>query len=183
MLLNKEQKNTLLKISRESLEVYILRGEILDFEITVKELEENNGAFVTLRKDKELRGCIGQIISDNKPLWQVARNMAIAAGTEDPRFLPVNKKELEFLNYEISVLSAPKRCNDWRDIELGKHGVIISKGTRNGVFLPQVAVETGWNLEEFLSQLCSQKADLAFDAYKNDPDIELKIFTAQVFKE
>jgi len=183
MPLNEKQKNTLLKISRESLEIYILRGEILDFEIAVKELKENNGAFVTLRKDKELRGCIGQIISGSQHLWQVVRDMAIAAGTEDLRFLPVSEEELEFLDYEISVLSKPERCNDWRDIELGRHGVIISKGMYSGVFLPQVSIETGWNLEEFLSQLCGQKAGLAVDAYKNDPDVELKIFTAQVFKE
>ena len=183
MPLSKKQKNTLLKISRESLEVYVLRGEILDFKIIAKELEENNGAFVTLRKNKELRGCIGQIISDNKPLWQVVRDMAIAAGTEDARFSPVSEDELGFLDYEVSVLSVPERCDDWRNIKLGTHGVIINKGIYSGVFLPQVAIETGWDLEEFLSQLCNQKAGLAVDAYKNDLDIELKIFTAQIFKE
>ena len=183
MPLDEKQKNILLEIARESLEVYVSNGEILDFAINDERLVTKKGAFVTLRENKELRGCIGNIISDKKPLWELVRDMAIAAGTEDPRFSPVCVNDLELLAYEISVLSVPKRCNDWHNIELGKHGVIISKGIYGGIFLPQVAIENNWNLEEFLSQLCSQKAGLASNAYKNDANIELKVFTAQVFKE
>ncbi|MCK4539797.1 AmmeMemoRadiSam system protein A [Candidatus Parcubacteria bacterium] len=183
MSLNDKQKNILLKIARESLEIYVSKGEILDFMIDDERLEAKEGAFVTLREYEKLRGCVGRIISDKKPLWEVVRDMAIASGTEDPRFSPVGTKDLDLLNYEISVLSVPEKCDDWHNIELGRHGVIISKEIYSGVFLPQVAIETGWSLEEFLSRLCSQKAGLAPNAYKNDPDVELKIFTAQVFKE
>ena len=182
MPLNDKQKNILLKIARESLEYYVNNGEILDFAINDERLEAKEGAFVTLRENKELRGCIGNIISNKNPLWEVVCDMAIAAGTKDPRFLPIKTEDLKLLNYEISVLSVPERCDDWQNIKLGIHGVIIGKGARSGVFLPQVAIETGWSLEEFLSQLCSQKAGLAVDAYKNDSNIELKIFTAQIFK-
>jgi AmmeMemoRadiSam system protein A len=106
--------------------------------------------------------------------------MAVAACSEDDRFHPVSVDELDKLEYEISVLSRPEKIDDWRKIELGKHGVIVRQGRRGGVFLPQVATETGWTLENFLSQLCYQKAGLSPDCYK-DPNTEIKIFTAQVF--
>lgn len=182
MPLTTNQKNILLKIARSSLEAFVLKGEILDFKINDERLNREEGAFVTLHLNGELRGCIGQIISNN-PLWQTVRDMAIEAGTGDPRFTPVSKEDLNFLEYEISVLSKPSPCSDWRTIELGKHGVIISKGMQGGVFLPQVATETGWNLERFLEELCSQKAGLKKDAYKNDNDVKIEIFSAEVFKD
>jgi len=107
--------------------------------------------------------------------------MAIAAAMTDNRFLPVSKDELPDLSYEISVLSLPQEIGDWKKVKLGVDGVIVSKGLSKGVFLPQVATETGWNLEEFLGQLCYQKAGLSPDCYKNDPGVKLEIFTAQVF--
>ena len=89
--------------------------------------------------------------------------------------------ELKNLDYEISVLSEPQLIDDWHKIKLGEHGVIVRRGRQSGVFLPQVATETGWSLEEFLGQLCSQKAGLPNDCYKTDKQVELLIFTAQVF--
>lgn len=179
-LLTNEQKNRLLEIARLALEAFVLKGEIIDFAVADKRLCAQEGAFVTLHSGHNLRGCIGQITSA-APLWQTVRDMAIAAGTEDPRFAPLSADELEKLSYEISVLSRPVRCYDWRKIELGKHGVIISKNGQSGVFLPQVAAETGWDLEKFLQELCAQKAGLSPDAYKNDTSVKLEIFTAEVF--
>jgi AmmeMemoRadiSam system protein A len=138
---------------------------------------------VTIKKGNRLRGCIGQIISPGQPLWELVRDMAISACSQDYRFEPISSKELNEINYEISILSIPKEIDRWQDIKLGKHGVIIERGPRTGVFLPQVAEETCWNLEEFLSELCSQKAGLAPDSYKNDPKVKIKVFTAQVIKE
>jgi len=190
--LNSGQKKELLRIARETVESFVRDGEVLDFEVSDKRLNWKEGAFVTLRlapfaqdrhKEGELRGCIGQIIPSKKPLWEVVRDMAISACSEDHRFNPVSKKELDKIDYEVSVLSVPEKIDDWRKIELGKHGVIVKKGFKGGVFLPQVATETGWSLEEFLSQLCYQKAGLAPDCYKNDPDVELEVYTAQVFDE
>ncbi len=179
-LLNDEQQKKLLNIAKEVVGSYIKTGSVPEFEITDERLNWKEGAFVTLKKDGKLRGCIGQIVPGDKPLWKVVQDMAIAAASEDNRFTPLNSDELNSLEYEISVLSAPQKINNWRDIELGKHGVIIKKGINGGVFLPQVADETGWSKEEFLSQLCYQKAGLPPDSYKDD-GIEIKVFTAQVF--
>jgi len=182
-ILNKQQQAELLNIARTAVETYIKDGKIAEFEISDERLKWKEGAFVTIHKDGKLRGCIGQIVPTDKPLWQVVRDMAIAAATEDHRFSPVSRKELTGLNYEVSVLSAPEKIDNWQNIELGRHGVIVKKGWRSGVFLPQVAAETSWSKEEFLAQLCSQKAGLPPDCYKNDSDVELQVFTAQVFGE
>ena len=182
-LLDKRQQKELLAIARQTVESYVREGKILKFEIKDERLQKKEGAFVTLHKDGELRGCIGQIIPTDKPLWEVVRDMAIAACSEDYRFNPVAENELNKLDYEISVLSAPEKIDNWQDIKLGEHGVIIEKGRQSGVFLPQVATETDWSLEEFLSQLCSQKAGLDPDCYKKTGDVKLKVFTAQIFSE
>ncbi len=108
--------------------------------------------------------------------------MAIASSTEDPRFPPVTADELKDIKIEISVLSKPKLIKDIKEFELGKHGVIVQKGFNQGVFLPQVATETGWKKEEFLSNLCSHKAGLPPDAWK-DKDTNIYIFEAEVFEE
>ena len=181
--LNKKQQQELLDIARTSVENYIRYGKIAKFNISDERLNHKQGAFVTLRNSGKLRGCVGQIASSEKPLWQVVQDMAVAAAAKDDRFSPVSAEELEELKYEISVLSVPRKINSWQEVEMGKHGVIVKKGLRNGVFLPQVADETGWSKEEFLAQLCSRKAGLSTDCYKNDADVELEIFTAQVFGE
>lgn len=175
-----EQQNILLKIAQETVEAKVKEEKLPDFDIRDERLNWQEGCFVTLHKNKKLRGCIGQIIPSSKPLWQVVRDMAIAAATEDYRFKPVSKEDLPSLDYEVSVLSRPKQIDNWQDIELGKHGVIVGQGFNSGVFLPQVATETGWDKETFLSELCSQKAGLATDCYK-DSKTEIQIFTAQVF--
>ncbi|MDD5071949.1 MAG: AmmeMemoRadiSam system protein A [Patescibacteria group bacterium] len=182
-LLNKNQKKELLEIARRTVEDYARKGKIPEFEVKNERLQRREGAFVTIHKGSRLRGCIGQIIPPDQPLWEVVRDMAIAACSEDYRFNPVTENELDKLDYEISVLSVPEEISNWQDIKLGEHGVIVEKGGRSGVFLPQVAAETGWNLEEFLSQLCSQKAGLPPDCYKKKGGTKLKIFTAQVFGE
>jgi AmmeMemoRadiSam system protein B/AmmeMemoRadiSam system protein A len=181
-LLNSGQKEELLNIAKTTVESFVREGKKPDFEISEERLNWKEGAFVTLHKDAQLRGCIGQIIPTEKPLWQVVRDMAVAACSEDYRFSPVSEGELEKIDYEVSVLSVPEKVDNWQDVQLGKHGVILRKGIRTGVFLPQVADETGWSKEEFLSQLCWQKAGLSPDCYKDD-DIELEVFTAQVFSE
>ena len=140
-----------------------------------------SGAFVTLNKQGELRGCIGNIIGQ-KPLYQTVRDMAIESATADPRFQPVTKEELKDINIEISVLSPLRKISDISEFELGRHGVIVKKGWNQGVFLPQVALETGWSKEEFLSNLCAHKAGLSPDAWK-DPKTEIHIFSAIVFSE
>jgi len=179
--LDQKQKEILLKIARESVEEFVRTGKVKTFKINDERLNRPEGVFVTLNKNRQLRGCIGLIVSAGTPLWQNTRDMAIAAATTDNRFLPVSKDELPDLAYEISVLSLPQEIGDWKKIRLGVDGVIVSRGLNKGIFLPQVATETNWGLEEFLGQLCYQKAGLSPDCYKNDPGVKLEIFTAQVF--
>jgi AmmeMemoRadiSam system protein A len=108
--------------------------------------------------------------------------MAIASATGDPRFFadPITPRELKHLDVEISVLSPLQRTKDPLSLQLGVHGIYIKSGVSSGCFLPQVATETGWDKEEFLSYCCSHKAGLAPDAWK-DPDTEVYLFTAEVF--
>lgn len=179
--LSKEQRKLLLKIAREALESYLGNKKMPEYKINDLKLNQKLGVFVTLTKDGQLRGCMGNF-SPETPLWQTVHKQAIIAATEDPRFPPVTQGELGQLKIEISVLSKPEKINDWRQIKLGRHGVVIRQGNQGGTFLPQVAEETGWNLEEFLSQLCWQKAGLPADCYQN-PATEIFVYTAEVFSE
>lgn len=176
----KEQKR-LLEIARQSVETYIKESRTIKFEESSSALNKSLGAFVTLKKYGQLRGCIG-IFEPNIPLYQVVAETAISSAVNDARFTPVTKDELDELEYEISVLSPLKKVDSWKDIEIGKHGVQIKKGLRSGVFLPQVATENNWDLDTFMSVLCTQKAGLSADCWKDD-ETEIYVFTAQVFGE
>jgi len=179
--LDQAQKKELLRIARNSIETFVKTGKVLNVTVNDARLNETEGAFVTIRKAGALRGCIGNIMGQG-PLYKTVRDMAVAAASQDPRFAPVTASELKDIDVEISVLSKPRRVKDASEIQLGKHGVIVSEGGHQGVFLPQVADETHWSKEEFLSQLCSQKAGLPPDAWKK-PDTALYVFTADVFAE
>jgi hypothetical protein len=179
--LNLETQKEALTIARTTLEAYLNNNQIPQLSAQNSVLSQPLGAFVTLRKNRELRGCIGEF-EPKEPLYQVIQKMAIAAATKDSRFPPVSAKELASLKIEISVMTPKRKINDWQEIELGKHGVVIQKGLRGGTFLPQVATETGWSKEEFLAQLCSQKAGLPADCYQ-DPSVNLFVFEAQIFEE
>ncbi len=179
--LNAAQKKELLSIARQTVETYVKTGQILEPNVTEAVLKEDRGVFVTLKKEGQLRGCIGTILP-KEPLYLAVRNMAIQSAVDDPRFRKVDTSELKDLSYEISVLSVPKRVPSAEHIVLGKHGVILKKASRQGVFLPKVAEETAWDKEAFLGELCSQKAGLPWDCWK-DPATELYTFTAQEFGE
>jgi len=180
-MLSDKQKQILLKIARETIKIYIKTGKTPTFKINDRLLNEEYGSFVTLYKKGQLCGCIGNIIG-TMPLWKTVRDMAIESATGDPRFSAVTEDELEQIDIEISILTNPKRIKNIDEFHLGKHGVMVKKSFNQGVFLPQVAKETGWSKEEFLSTLCSHKANLSPDAWK-DKDTEIHIFSAQVFRE
>ncbi len=180
--LNKIQQKRLLEIAKQSVETYVKTKKIPEFKEEDPALNRPLGAFVTLKKDGELRGCIGVFTGDvDEPLYKVVSQMAISAAVNDPRFMPVTKDELNELEYEISVLSPLKKVDSYKDVEICKHGVRIKRGSRSGVFLPQVATENDWDRDTFLSILCTQKAGLPADCWK-DSDTEIYIFTAQVFE-
>jgi AmmeMemoRadiSam system protein A len=149
-------------------------------------LLEHCGAFVTIKNHGELRGCIGNFVA-HEPLYRVVQKMAYASSTQDSRFFgnQLTSKELRDIDIEISVLSPLQPIADPMKIELGKHGIYIinEKLNRGGCFLPQVATETGWTKEEFLSHCARDKAGLGADAWKNDPDTKVLVFTAEVFGE
>ena len=179
--LSKEQQKRLLEIAKQSLESYLKEGKILKFEEDDSFLNKPMGAFVTLKEHGDLRGCIG-VFEPDIPLYQVVAETVISSAINDPRFMPVTKEELSLLEYEISVLSPLKKVDSYQDVEIGKHGVKIVRGSRGGVFLPQVATENNWDRDTFLSILCTQKAGLPADCWK-DEDTDIYVFTAQVFGE
>lgn len=172
----------LLKVSRETLENYTKNGKQINFEYPITDgLYQVAGLFVTLHKNGRLRGCIGYILGQ-KPIWEEVIELTISSASKDPRFPPVKYSELNEIEIEISVLTPPEKISDATEIEMGKHGVIVKKDYRQGVFLPQVAKETLWDRDTFLNELCSQKAGLPPDAWK-DKDTELFIFSAIIFNE
>jgi AmmeMemoRadiSam system protein A len=179
--MDEQQKKTLLKIAKDTVTAVIASGAMPQPQTDDPQLNAHCGCFVTLKNGGELRGCIGQFISD-KPLIELIVDMATASATSDPRFLgnPITQAELEDLDVEISVLSSLKRTNDPLSLRLGIDGIYIKRKGTSGCFLPQVATETGWNKEQFLSYCCAHKAGLAADAWK-DPATEVYLFTAEVF--
>jgi len=180
-LLNAEEKKRLLQIARETLNAYVNKGEKLVISEDSRALNKEMGAFVTLHKRGQLRGCIGNIVGRG-PLCQTVSDMAIQASTQDPRFSPVAPEELDEIDLEISVLSPLKKIDDPEEIIMGKHGVLVKSGFRSGVYLPQVAVETGWNREEFMNSLCMHKAGISKESWKNKT-CDIYIFSAEVFGE
>lgn len=143
-------------------------------------LSDPCGAFVTLHKGKSLRGCIGRMIA-LRPLEETVRAMARAAAFEDPRFPPLRKDELDQCKIEISVLSPMERCTNPRSVQIGVHGLYLVHRGYSGVLLPQVPVEQGWDLDEYLDYIC-RKAGLPPGSY-DEPGAELYTFTAIVFGE
>lgn len=180
-ILTKLQKNKLLRIGRDSIELYASDRKELNIREDDPLLNQNMGAFVTLHAKNRLRGCIGNIIA-TQPLYLTVRDMALAAAFEDPRFNPVSKNELKEIHLEISVLSPLKKINNADEIILGTHGVLVKNNFTSGVYLPQVATETGWTREQFMNSLCGDKAGMEPDAWKKG-SCEIYIFSAEVFKE
>jgi AmmeMemoRadiSam system protein B/AmmeMemoRadiSam system protein A len=180
-MLTAQQKQKLLKIARASILTYLKTGKKLQINETDFKLSQKMGAFVTLNRHNQLRGCIGNLVS-NQPLYLTVRDMAIEAATADLRFPALSLLELKGVEIEISVLSMLEKVASAEKIELGKHGVLVRRGNQSGVFLPQVATETGWDKDEFLSNLCAHKAGMDANAWK-DKDTELYVFTADVFSE
>lgn len=141
-------------------------------------LRHKFGAFVTLKIDGRLRGCIGNIVGVH-PLYRTVADMAHAAAFEDYRFPPLTPEEAARMTVDISVMSPLTRCPDPEAVEIGRHGLLLSKNGRQGVFLPQVPVEWNWDRRTYLDQLC-RKAGLPFGAWR-EPDAELYWFEAVVF--
>ncbi len=178
-LLTREQEKSLLRLARLAITLYLQEGTSPAMKTDDATFKQKRGAFVTLKVKEKLRGCIGYPIP-HKPLFETIVDAAISAATEDIRFSPLKQKELHETKIEISVLSQLKLIKDISEVEVGKHGIIVTKGLSRGLLLPQVSVEWGWDRETFLSHGC-MKAGIEEDAWKKDAQIE--IFSAQVFSE
>jgi AmmeMemoRadiSam system protein B/AmmeMemoRadiSam system protein A len=179
--LTEQEKSSLLAIARKTMESYVEYGKIppVDEKTLTERIRQPFGAFVTLKKDGQLRGCIGRFEASG-PLCEVVQQMAVASSTQDSRFLPVTEEEFDDIDIEISVLTPLKRIYSIDEFQLGKHGIYMKKGFASGTFLPQVAHETGWTTEEFLGHCAKDKAHIGWDGWK---DAELYIYEAYVFDE
>jgi len=178
--LSKEEKKKLIEIARSSIVETVTGKKQFAPGVTEERLKENCGAFVTIKKHGQLRGCIGYIIAV-KPLHETVKDVARSAAINDYRFSPVTEKELDELELEISALTPLKRIKDIDEIEVGKHGLYMKRGLNSGLLLPQVATEYGWDKETFL-QHTSMKAGLPQDAWK-DSSTEIYTYSAEVFSE
>ncbi len=178
--LTDEEKQFLLDLARNTLEAHLRSEPKPEIVPETQLLQENFGAFVTVKNGGDLRGCIG-LIAASKPLYQTVAEMAVGAGTGDPRFPSVTLEELPDIDFEISVLTPFEVNQDAETIEVGKHGLLIKKGFSQGLLLPQVAVEYGWDREQFLQHTCI-KAGLPPRAWK-DPKVEIQTFSAVIFGE
>ena len=170
----------LLRLARSTLEAFLAGRKIPDFEGGSRLLSRVCGAFVSLHRGDLLRGCIGQVLPDRE-LFRVVQQCAISAASEDTRFQPVRAEELPHIEIEISVLTPPRRADSPEQIEVGRHGIMVTRGYRRGLLLPQVATPCSWDRETFLGQTC-RKAGLPESAWK-EPGTIIETFEAQVFSE
>lgn len=138
------------------------------------------GVFVTLKKKKKLRGCIGYLESE-KFLIDTLRDAAVQAALNDPRFPSVDEKELKDIHIEVSVLSVPEPVTDYSEIEIGKHGLILEENRMRGLLLPQVPVEHKMNVEQYLDAICSKTG--VPEKLHQVKKLNLLKFTAEVFEE
>ncbi len=176
--LSPEEKTELLRLARSAINQFIREKKIINYSTENLNFLAKKGAFVTLKKKGNLRGCIG-FIEPVLPLYQTVIQTSVYAACNDQRFPPVSAEELDDLEIEISVLSPLKKIHDPSLIRVGKHGLVISKGNRKGLLLPQVPVENNWSREMFLKQACL-KAGLPPNTWKSEADIY--IFEAIIFK-
>ncbi len=176
--LTEYEKEVLKKIAKESIRAKLFNDRFnFDYKRT-ENLKQKRGAFVTLHKDGNLRGCIGYIQGVDS-LDNTVKKMAISAAFEDPRFPALSRDEFNKIDIEISALTPLKRIKNIEEIEVGKHGILIIKGYNSGLLLPQVATEYGWDRLTFLDQTCI-KAGLYPGCWK-EKDAEIYIFSAEVF--
>ncbi len=186
-MLNLSEGKKIVKLARKAIEHYLETGEKLSPPADVRKvMREERGVFVTLKKNSQLRGCIGMPLP-TKPLVEAVIDSAIDASTRDPRFPSVRKNELKDISIEVSVLTVPETIDvddssEYLDkIEIGKDGLIVSCMGSRGLLLPQVPMEQDWDEEELLSQTCV-KAGLSPDSWLRE-DVEVECFSAQIFKE
>ena len=171
------EKKELLSIARNAITEFVTDKKTIEVDMKNPKLRTDGAVFVTIKEKGSLRGCIGHVQAI-MPLYQSVIKNAIAASSSDPRFPPMTKDELQDIEIEISILSLMQKLKDVKNIQIGKHGLVIRKGSQSGLLLPQVPIEQGWDRQTFLKQICA-KAGLPEYAWK---DAELYTFTAEIIK-
>ena len=177
--LHNDDRRALLGIARRAVIEAVERQRLLEVAPLAGALANPSGVFVTLRRRQRLRGCIGQLEAV-EAIGQAVARCAMAAALDDPRFDPVLPIELVELEIEISAISRPERIS-LEEIEVGRHGLMVTRGYQRGLLLPQVALEFRWTRERFLEETCV-KGGMERRAWK-DPAIRIEAFTAEVFSE
>jgi len=177
--IDRDARSFLLSLARDTIRSRLDGQALPSTEPEAEVLLEQRGAFVTLKIDGRLRGCIGHVIGV-VPLWIAVRDNAIAAAFEDPRFDPLRADELPSTRIEISALTPLRRATA-DEVTVGKDGILIERGPARGLLLPQVAVEYGWDRETFLDHTC-RKAGLEPSCWRH-PDTIIQVFSAEVFGE
>ena len=173
-------KKALLELARSTIEQHLQTGKAPDAELAGERLAAPCGAFVSLHKRGALRGCIGSFVGRG-PLTATVQEMAISASLHDPRFPSLTIEELAQVDLEISVLSPLRAIENVDEIQVGLHGIFITRDFHSGVLLPQVATDCGWDRQTFLEHTC-MKAGLTKDAWR-EAETKIEIFDAQVFGE
>ena len=177
--LSREGKRELLELARRSIEAVVLGKTPPDLRTEDPVLKMNCGAFVTINKKGRLRGCIGYVLP-TMPLCQAVSQAAVSAATKDNRFPPLSPGELAEVELEISVLTPPRLIKEIEEIQVGRDGLIVRKGNRSGLLLPQVASSRGWDRVTFLEETCA-KAGLPKEAWKTGAQVYA--VSAAVFAE
>ena len=179
---SREEQRYLLSLAKQSIYEAILDKPypIDKMDHTFPVLSEQRGLFVTLKIDGRLRGCIGNI-SPTEPLGELVKMIARQTAFDDPRFPPLSESELKLVSFEITVLGEMKLIEDTNELEVGRHGIMLKKGFYQGLLLPQVAVEMGWNRRQFLDGVC-RKAGLPPGSWR-EKDVQIFLFTADYFGE
>jgi AmmeMemoRadiSam system protein A len=178
-MLTRETRQQLLQIAHDALEARVRRRPAPGRDPTAAALCLCQPAFVTIFCKGELRGCLGRLTPE-MTLPDLVSHLAREVADSDPRFDPVRLEELNDISLEISVLTPEREIRTVSEIEIGRHGLIVEKGSRRGLLLPQVATEHGWDRDKFVAQACL-KAGLAIDAWRHGARIF--VFEAQVFGE
>jgi AmmeMemoRadiSam system protein A len=178
--LNDEEKKFLLALARKTILDHFHEDKASRSDYFSENLKESCGVFVTLEKQANLRGCIGYV-EGYKPLQDAVQDNALSAAFRDPRFPLLQEDELDEIEIEISVLTPLEKVEDVDEIKVGRDGLLIKKDHYQGLLLPQVAADWGWDRVQFLEQTC-RKAGLPHNAWL-DENTEIEKFSALVFSE
>ncbi|MDD5226407.1 MAG: AmmeMemoRadiSam system protein A [Candidatus Omnitrophica bacterium] len=179
MMLSTSEQGKILAYVRDLLKARLTGGLEPKLELDREVMEQKRGIFVTLKLRGRLRGCIGHILGV-EPLKKSIHDMTLAAAFKDPRFSPLTLDELHGLEIHVSILTEPVPVKSYKDIRTGTDGIIVTHGWKKGVYLPEVATETGWDQKTFFESCALEKAGLTEQEL---PEAVIEIFQREGFED